>query len=46
VVDGNIVTSRGPATAFLFALKLAEKLAGKQAAETVGKKTLANTLQG
>ena len=42
VVDGNIITSRGPATALPFALKLAEKLAGKQVAEAVSKKTMAN----
>ena len=45
VVDGNIITSRGPATALPFALKLAEKLAGKQAAEAVSKKTMANILR-
>jgi 4-methyl-5(b-hydroxyethyl)-thiazole monophosphate biosynthesis len=45
VVDGNIITSRGPATALPFALKLAEKLVGKQAAEAVSKKTLANMLR-
>ena len=45
VVDGNIITSRGPATALPFALKLAEKLAGKQVAEAVSKKTLANALR-
>jgi 4-methyl-5(b-hydroxyethyl)-thiazole monophosphate biosynthesis len=45
VVDGNIITSRGPATALPFALKLAEKLAGKQAAEAVSKKALANMLR-
>jgi 4-methyl-5(b-hydroxyethyl)-thiazole monophosphate biosynthesis len=45
VVDGNIITSRGPATALPFALKLAEKLAGKQVAEAVSKKTLANILR-
>jgi len=45
VVDGNIVTSRGPATALPFALKLAEKLAGKQVAENVSKKTMANILR-
>ena len=33
VVDGNIVTSRGPGTAFDFALKLVEKLAGPAVAE-------------
>ena len=42
VVDGNIVTSRGPATALPFALKLAEMLAGKKVTEAVRKKTLAN----
>lgn len=42
VVDGNVITSKGPATAFSFALKLAEKLAGKEAAENVRKGTLAN----
>jgi 4-methyl-5(b-hydroxyethyl)-thiazole monophosphate biosynthesis len=45
VVDGNIITSRGPATALPFALKLAEKLVGKQVAENVSKKTLANILR-
>jgi len=45
LVDGNIITSRGPATALPFALKLAEKLAGKQVAEAVSKKTLANILR-
>ena len=45
VVDGNIVTSRGPATALPFALKLAEKLVGKQVAENVSKKTMANILR-
>jgi 4-methyl-5(b-hydroxyethyl)-thiazole monophosphate biosynthesis len=45
VVDGNMVTSRGPATALPFALKLAELLAGKQVAEAVSKKTMANILR-
>jgi len=45
VVDGNLITSRGPATALPFALKLAEKLAGKQVAEDVSKKTMANILR-
>ena len=45
VVDGNVITSRGPATALPFALKLAEKLVGKQVAEDVGKKTLVNMLR-
>ena len=42
VVEGNIVTSRGPATALPFAIKLAEILLGKQVAEAVSKKTMAN----
>lgn len=44
VIDGNILTSRGPATALPFALKLVELLAGKQVAEAVSKKTMANIL--
>ncbi|UCH31567.1 MAG: DJ-1/PfpI family protein [Candidatus Bathyarchaeota archaeon] len=42
VVDDNIITSKGPATALPFALAIAEKLAGKKAAEEVGKKMLAD----
>jgi 4-methyl-5(b-hydroxyethyl)-thiazole monophosphate biosynthesis len=42
VVDGNIITSRGPATALPFTLKLAEKLAGKKVAEKVRRETLAD----
>lgn len=42
VVDGNVVTSRGPATALPFSLKLAEKLVGKNVAENVRSKTLAD----
>ncbi|MCJ7613510.1 DJ-1/PfpI family protein [Candidatus Bathyarchaeota archaeon] len=45
VVDGNIITSRGPATALPFALKLAETLAGKQVADSVSKKTMAKSLR-
>ncbi|KAG5892503.1 hypothetical protein JTB14_034502 [Gonioctena quinquepunctata] len=37
VVDGNIITSRGPATSFDFALMLVEKLIGKQKASEVAK---------
>jgi len=44
VDDGNIVTSQGPATALLFALKLAERLAGKEIAENVRERTLTNIL--
>ena len=42
VVDDNIITSRGPATALPFALVLAGKLAGKTAAEEAGKRLLAD----
>ena len=41
VVDGKVVTSRGPATAMLFALKLVEMLAGKQVSDSVARKLLA-----
>lgn len=40
VQDGNIITSQGPATAFPFALKIAENLVGKDMAEMVGRQTL------
>ena len=42
VVDSNIVTSKGPATALAFSLKLVEILKGKQVAESVTRKVLAN----
>lgn len=42
VVDGNVITSRGPATAFAFALKLAEKLVRKETVDRVIKATLAD----
>jgi protein deglycase len=35
VVDGNIITSKGPATAMPFALTLLERLIGKEKAEEV-----------
>lgn len=41
VVDGNIITSRGPATAFEFAFKIVESLIDKECADTQRKKTLA-----
>ncbi|KAK6617474.1 hypothetical protein RUM43_014483 [Polyplax serrata] len=40
VVDGNLITSQGPGTAFEFALAVAEKLVGKDAANTVSKQML------
>ena len=42
VIDGNIVTSRAPATAFQFALVVGEKLAGKERRDEVAKSTLAD----
>jgi len=42
VVDGNVITSRGPATALHFALRISERLVGKEIAEGVRKKTLAD----
>jgi 4-methyl-5(b-hydroxyethyl)-thiazole monophosphate biosynthesis len=45
VIDGNIITSRGPATALPFAIKLAELLNGKKVAREVAKKTMSNILK-
>lgn len=40
VEDGSVVTSRGPATAMAFALRVAERLSGVEVARTVGEKLL------
>ncbi|CAL1686856.1 unnamed protein product [Lasius platythorax] len=40
VTDGNLITSRGPATAFAFGLAIIEKLLSKETASTVAKGTL------
>ena len=40
VIDGNIITSRGPATAMEFGLTIAERLAGKETAAKVRKAIL------
>ncbi|KAH8313158.1 hypothetical protein KR067_001276 [Drosophila pandora] len=37
VQDGNLITSRGPGTAYNFALKISEELAGKEKAQEVAK---------
>ncbi|EDV98159.1 GH22956 [Drosophila grimshawi] len=37
VQDGNLITSRGPGTAFEFALKISEQLAGAEKAKEVAK---------
>ena len=42
VEDGNIITSQGPATALLFALKVAERLVKKETVDVVREKTLTN----
>ncbi len=42
VVDGKVVTSKGPATAFAFALELLRLLGGRKKAEEVRKATLAH----
>ncbi|MEE8632359.1 MAG: DJ-1/PfpI family protein, partial [Candidatus Bathyarchaeia archaeon] len=44
VIDGNIVTSRAPATAFQFALVVGEKLIGKKRRDEVAKATLADVI--
>lgn len=40
VIDGNIITSKGPGTAFDFALKIVEMLIGESTKEEIKKKTL------
>ena len=40
VQDGNFITSRGPGTAYLFALKIVEVLVGLEQAKTVAKALL------
>ncbi|MBC2575279.1 DJ-1 family glyoxalase III [Peptostreptococcus canis] len=42
VVDKNVLTSRGPSTAFSFAIKLVELIEGEEKANTISKETLFN----
>lgn len=44
VVDGNIITSKGPATALPFALKVAEKLVGREKASEVASRMLVDRM--
>lgn len=44
VVDKNIITSQGPATALLFAIKIVEKILGKEVAESIRKKALVHLI--
>ena len=43
VVDGNMITSRGPGTCFEFAFKLAELLVSKEMSDQLKSQTLALT---
>ncbi|MFT8314190.1 MAG: DJ-1 family glyoxalase III [Clostridium sp.] len=45
VEDKNIITSRGPATAIYFGLKLAEKIAGKDKADNLKEGMLLNFVE-
>ena len=44
VIDGDIITSKGPATAMHFALAIVEKLVGKEITESLRKNILMNYL--
>lgn len=44
VEDGNVITSQGPATAFLFALAIANRIVDKETTNMVWEKTLANRI--
>ncbi len=44
VEDGNIITSQGPATALLFAFKIASRLVDKKTVDIVWKKTLVDRI--
>ena len=44
VEDGNIITSQGPATALIFAFRLAARLVDKETTDTVWEQTLTNLI--
>jgi 4-methyl-5(b-hydroxyethyl)-thiazole monophosphate biosynthesis len=46
VTDGNVITSKGPATSILFALELVKYLIGEQKAMEVSQETLATEVFG
>jgi putative intracellular protease/amidase len=46
VVDGNVVTSQGPATSMLFALEIVTMLADSKISESVRAKTLLPLILG
>ncbi|OFI05894.1 chaperone protein YajL [Clostridium acetireducens DSM 10703] len=45
VQDGNIITSRGPATAIYFALKILQNLSGREVAENIKEGMLVNLIE-
>lgn len=46
VEDGNVITSRGPGTSMAFALKLVERLSGRQVAEATAERLLFDSPAG
>lgn len=46
VIDGNVMTSRGPATALLFAIAIVEQLVGKDSSEQIRKATMLTEKSG
>ena len=46
VEDGNLITSRGPATTIYFALKLVERIAGKEKAESLKNGMMLSFVEG
>ena len=42
VIDGTLITSRGPGTAFEFALAIVEKLVGREKVDEISKPMMVN----